>query len=462
MKNITRIHDLYRPAAERVRDYREVERRLPEETVRAQAARCADCGIPFCHGAGCPLGNFIPDFNAAAAAGDWSEAYRLLSQTSFFPEFTCRICPALCEGACCQGVCGEPVMIRQCEKAIIETAFQRGLVRGVRPAVRNGRKIAVIGSGPSGLTAAEALNRAGFTVTVYEAMHLPGGLLRYGIPDFKLDKHVIDRRLEIMKASGIGFVTDTRIGRDISANYLARNFDATVLAIGTPEARDLKIPGRELDGIHLALDFLRAQTRFNHGEAAENPLSAKGRKVLIIGGGDTGSDCAGTAIRQGAAEVRQIEIMPMPPETRSASTPWPQWPWMLRTSSSHLEGCAREWNLASDRFLGEAGRVTGVEAHQVEWELSPEGRPLKPAPVADSARVLECDMVLLALGFTGVPAEGLAAELELARTPRGALVPAPDRHIYAVGDCANGASLVVRAMADAKKIARQITEDLLS
>ena len=463
MKPLARIHDLYRPVAERVRDYQEVERRLPVETIREQAARCADCGIPFCHGAGCPLGNFIPDFNAAAAAGNWSEAYRLLARTSFFPEFTCRICPALCEGACCQGISGEPVMIRQCEKAVIETAFQRGLVRPVRPVARNGRRVAVAGSGPSGLFAAEALNRAGFAVTVYEAAHRPGGLLRYGIPDFKLDKRVIDRRLEIMKASGIEFITDTRIGRDISGTYLARRFDATVLAVGTPEARDLKIPGRELSGIHFALDFLRAQTRFNHGETAENPLDAKGRKVLIIGGGDTGSDCAGTAIRQGAAEVRQIEIMPRPPESRSPSTPWPQWPWMLRTSSSHLEGCGREWNLASDRFLGDdAGHVTGVDAHQVTGECSSEGRPLKPAPVAGSERVIECDMVLLALGFTGVPAEGLTKELELARTPRGALVSAPERHLYALGDCANGASLVVRAMADAKKVTQKITEDLLS
>ena len=460
MKQTARIHDLYRPVAERVRDYREVERRLPVETVREQAARCADCGIPFCHGAGCPLENCVPDFNAAAAAGNWSEAYRLLSQTSFFPEFTCRICPALCEGACCQGVAGEPVMIRQCEKAIIETAFQHGMVRPVRPVVRNGRKIAVVGSGPSGLFASEALNRAGFSVTVYEAAHRPGGLLRYGIPDFKLDKRVIDRRLEIMKASGIEFITDTRIGQDISGTYLARHYDAVVLAIGTPAARDLSIPGRELKGIHFALDFLRSQTRSIHGEISENPLCAKGQRVLIIGGGDTGSDCAGTAIRQGASSVKQVEIMPMPPETRSDSTPWPAWPWMLRTSSSHKEGCEREWNVASDRFLGENGVLTGVEVHSVQWETTPEGKPLKPVALENTSRVIEADLVLLAMGFTGADPEGPAADLKLKITQRGGLIADPEHHVYTVGDCATGASLVVRAMASAAAKAQEIIRDL--
>jgi len=456
-----RIHRIYRPVERRRHDFREVERRLSEAEIRDQMRRCHNCGIPFCHGAGCPLGNQIPDFNAAAAAGDWRTAYRILAQTSYFPEFTARLCPALCEGACCCGIDGEAVMVRQCEKAIIERAFAAGEVRPVIPKQRNGRKIAVVGSGPSGLFAAEGLNRAGFAVTVFEADRRPGGLLRYGIPDFKLAKEVIDRRLAIMEQAGIVFATDTRIGEDVSGAYLLRNFDAVVLAIGAAAARDLTIPGRNLAGIHFALEFLRGQNRLNSGEAESLPVDAAGKDVLIIGGGDTGSDCAGTAIRQGAKSVRQVEIMPRPPEARSGSTPWPAWPWMLRTSSSHLEGCEREWGIASDRFVAKGRRVAGVAVHAVEWSFTPEGRPLRSEAVPGSERVIPADLVLLAMGFTGVPEQGPAADLGLALTPRHGIVPDPARHIYAVGDCVGGASLVVRAMADAGKTVRTITEDLL-
>ena len=448
-----RIHDIYRPAEERKHDFHEVEIRLTQEQIHEQMLRCHNCGVPFCHGAGCPLGNVIPDFNSAAADGDWLTAWRILSETSFFPEFTCRICPALCEGACCNGVNDEPVMVRQCEKVIVETAFENGWVNPVVPAVRNGRRVAVVGSGPSGLYAAEALNRAGFQVTVFEANHKPGGLLRYGIPDFKLDKSVVDRRIALMRQAGIEFTTDCRIGLDVAGQYLRRNFDAIVLAIGTACARDLNIPGRELDGVHFALEFLQGQNRMNGGEARTLPVNAAGKRVLIIGGGDTGSDCAGTAIRQGAASVKQVEIMPMPPETRSASTPWPAWPWMLRTSSSHKEGCEREWNVASDRFLGENGVLTGVEVHSVQWETTPEGRPLKPTAIENTTRVIEADLVLLAMGFTGVPKDSpLAAQLGLSFTPRGALVPDPARNVFCVGDCASGASLVVRALASGRSL----------
>lgn len=455
-----RIHQIYRSVEERKHDFQEVERPLTEAEIRSQMERCHNCGIPFCHGAGCPLFNQVPDFNAAAAGGDWKTAYEILSQTSYFPEFTSRVCPALCEGACCCGVDGEAVMVRQCEKMIMEKAYAAGWVQPVLPGGRNGKKIAVIGSGPSGLFAAEGLNRAGFSVTVFEANHRPGGLLRYGIPDFKLSKKVLDRRLAVMEREGIVFTTDTRIGEDISGTYLRRNFDGVVLAIGTPAARDLAIPGRELAGIHFALEFLQGQNRVNGGELSAVPVSASGRDVLIIGGGDTGSDCAGTAIRQGAKSVRQIEIMPKPPEQRSGSTPWPAWPWMLRTSSSHQEGCEREWNVASDRFIGRDGRVAGVEVHAVQWEFSPAGKPLKPTAVSNTGRTIEADLILLAMGFTGVPHEGLAAELELDLTPRNGLTADPARHIYTAGDCASGASLVVRAMADAGKTVEKIRCDL--
>ena len=425
-----RIHDIYRPTEERKHDFREVEIRLTPEQIHEQMLRCHNCGVPFCHGAGCPLGNVIPDFNSAAACGDWLTAWRILSETSFFPEFTCRVCPALCEGACCNGVNDEAVMVRQCEKVIVETAFENGWVKPVVPVVRNGKRVAVVGSGPSGLYMAEALNRAGFQVTVFEANHKPGGLLRYGIPDFKLDKGVIDRRLALMRQAGIEFMTDCRIGVDVAGQYLQRNYDAIVLAIGTACARDLKIPGRELDGVHFALEFLQGQNRVKGGECRTLPVNAAGKRVLIIGGGDTGSDCAGTAIRQGAASVKQVEIMPMPPETRSDSTPWPAWPWMLRTSSSHKEGCEREWNVASDRFLGENGVLTGVEVHSVKWETTPEGKPLKPVALENTSRVIEADLVLLAMGFTGAETEGPAADLKLQTTQRGGLISDPEHHVY--------------------------------
>lgn len=460
MSSAQRIHNLYRPVEIRKHDFKEVEMGISDADIREQANRCHDCGIPFCHGFGCPLGNQIPDFNSAIASGKWEKAYDILSQTSYFPEFTSRLCPALCEGSCCCGAEGEAVMVRQCEKKIIETAFSAGHVVPVMPETRNGRKIAVIGSGPSGLFAAEGLNRAGFSVTVFESKHHPGGLLRYGIPDFKLDKAIIERRIALMKQAGISFVTDTTIGKDITGSYIKKNFNAVVLAIGTPAARDLSIPGRDLDGIHFALDFLQGQNRVNSGELEELPINAAGKNVLIIGGGDTGSDCAGTAFRQGAKSVRQVEIMPQPPEQRSPSTPWPLWPWMLRTSSSHLEGCEREWNIASDRFIGKDGHVTGVEIHQVKWNLSPEGKPLRAEPQPNSTRTIQADLILLALGFTGVPAGGLVEELQLKQTPRTTVMAAPEQRIYTVGDCANGASLVVRAMADAKKVVEQIKQDM--
>ncbi len=447
MEQINRINDIYRPVGERVKDVNEVERQFFPTEIMAQASRCSDCGIPFCHGAGCPLGNLVPEFNAAVAAGDIRKGYEIISKTAFFPEFTGRVCPALCESCCTRNLNDDAVMVRQVEKFMIETAFEEGWV-SLPAAEPNGKTAAVIGSGPSGLFAAEALRRKGFAVTVYEKRDKVGGLLRYGIPNWKLDKSVIDRRVALLEAAGIKFVCNTEIGKDISAEYIHRNFDYIFLAIGTPNARDLNIPGRDAEGIFLALDFLHGASK--PGETNPEKFNAKNRDVLIIGGGDTGNDCVGKSIREGCKSVLQVEFMPKPPETRSPSTPWPDWPYVLRTSYAHHEGGERRWNVSSKRFIVENGRVAGVEAVRVDWEMSPLGRPLKPVEVPDTTEIIKADLVVLAMGFTGVPAEGLVNDLGLKLTPRTAIIADPSRHIYAVGDCANGASLVVRAMADAK------------
>ena len=447
-----RTHDIYRPIDERTCDWREVERMLSDAELQEQTSRCMNCGQPFCHAYGCPLGNLVPDQNRAVAQGDWRRAFALLSANSDFPEFTSRICPALCEASCVHGLDEESVMVRQSEKRIIETAFANGWVTPCPPEKENGKSAAVIGAGPAGLSAAVTLRRKGWAVTVYEKRANVGGLLRYGIPCFKLDKALIDRRRAILEAEGVRFVTGIEVGKDISAEWLAKQNDAVVVAVGTPAARDLKIPGRHLPGIHLALELLEGQNRFLTGEIAAPPIDAKGKDVLVIGGGDTGSDCVGTAIRHGAKSVTQIEIMPRPPDERSDSTPWPLWPYMLRTSSSHKEGCVRRWNLNSVRFVGE-NHVQGVEVERVVWTQSPEGRPLKFAAATDSREVIPADLVFLAMGFTGVPADmPLVAQLGLKQTPRTALVSDLSRKIFCVGDCASGASLVVRALASGKTI----------
>lgn len=458
-----RIHDIYRPTEERTRDWREVERMLSDEELKEQTTRCMNCGQPFCHAYGCPLGNFVPDQNRAVAQGDWRRAYALLSMNSDFPEFTSRICPALCEASCVHGLDEEAVMVRQSEKRIIETAFENGWVVPRPPEKENGKSVAVIGAGPAGLSAAVTLRRNGWRVTVYERRANIGGLLRYGIPCFKLDKALIDRRRALLEAEGIRFVTGIEVGKDLSADWLAKQNDAVIVAIGTPAARDLKIPGRELAGVHLALELLEGQNRFLTGELNAPPINANGKDVLVIGGGDTGSDCVGTAIRHGAKSVTQIEIMPKPPDERDASTPWPLWPYMLRTSSSHKEGCERRWNLNSLRFIGgsdetasvqqQGGSVAGVEVETVEWEFSPEGRPVKFHAVPNTKETIKADLVFLAMGFTGVPKDHpIVAQLGLAQTPRTALISDAPRNIYCVGDCASGASLVVRALASGKSI----------
>ncbi len=456
--DVPRQAHTYRPLDERKLDFKEVEVPPPAEILKQQAERCMDCGIPFCHGTGCPLGNLIPEFNEAVASDRMEEAWDLLASTSCFPEFTSRICPALCEGSCTCGLNLDAVTIRQIERYIVDQAFAGGLVKVRHVTRRTGKSVAVIGAGPAGLAAATILNQHGHRVTVYERDRYAGGLLRYGIPDFELNKEIIERRVRLMEAEGVRFETGVNIGVDISCEYLKRKYDAIVIATGTRQPRDLNIPGRELDGILPATQFLSEQNKLVSGEhTGAHPHSAKGKRVLVIGGGDTGSDCVGTSIRHGAKSVIQVEIMPRPPEKRSDNTPWPLWPYMLRTSSSHMEGCERRWNIATKSFFGKDGKVSGVKCVQAEWTFTPDGKPLKFTEKGDEFRI-DADLVLLAMGFTGIPAEdvypaqlGLNLERSLIKaTPDG--VTAVDG-VFAAGDVKSGPSLVVRAIASARQVA---------
>lgn len=428
----------YRPVNDRIHDFGEVEQTLNSKDRQEQASRCMNCGVPFCHWA-CPTGSKIPEWNDALYKGDWELAFKILSQTNDFPEFTGRVCPALCEKSCVLNhVLHEPTTNRENECAIIERAYAESYI--VPRHIEHGSfKVAVIGSGPSGLATANRLNLRGINVTVFERNEAPGGLLRYGIPNFKLNKAVIDRRIRIMEAEGITF----HCGEDISTDALPEGFDAYAICTGTPTARDLKVPGRELRGIHLALEYLGQQNRVlaGHTYSDEERITAKGKKVLVIGGGDTGSDCIGTAHRQGATEVTQIEIMPKPPVGDNPATPWPNWPVILKTTFAHEEGCVRRWLLNTNRFEGKDGHVTGAEVEGVIWEPNPQGgRPIMK--LDGKKETIECDLVLLAMGFIR-PTQ-----------------PAFPENVFVGGDAANGASLVVRAIASGQDTARKIADYL--
>jgi len=456
----------YRPVAERLRDYAPVERRMDTADVQIQAARCMDCGTPFCHGCGCPLNNVVPEVNDLVCHGRWQEALELLLASNNFPEFTAALCPALCEASCVLGISDAAVAIRQIEMAVIEEGFARGYLRPRPPRERLSCSVAVIGSGPAGLAVADTLNRAGCRVTVYEQAPKPGGILRYGIPDFKLDKRVLDRRLNLMKDEGVTFETGVTVGEDISLHYLQGRFAAVCLAVGSREPRDLRIPGRDSQGIHFALDYLAQQNRRTAGESFpwRKELDAAGRDVVVLGGGDTGSDCLGTALRQGARRVTQIEILPRPPATRPAATPWPQWPAILRESTSHKEGGERRWGTSTREFLQRNGRVCGLRCIEVDWPPVAEGRP-RPVERPGTEVEIPADLVLLALGFVGPQRSPLVDGWGVRRTPRNEIAT-DARHmtsvqgIFATGDSVLGPSLIARAIADGRRTAAGILEYL--
>ena len=449
-----------RAVIERINDWFEVYHEFPEEKVRTQGARCMDCGVPFCH-TGCPLNNIIPDWNDLVYRDRWKEAVRVLHSTNNFPEFTGRICPAPCEAACVLGINEPPVTIKVIEKTIIEHAFREGWIRPEPPKERTGKRVAVVGSGPAGLAAAQQLTRAGHWVTVFEKSDRIGGLLRYGIPNFKMEKHVLDRRLQQMAAEGVEFQTNVHVGKAITADELRRDFSAILLAGGAEHPRDLSVPGRDLKGIHFAMEFLPQQNKRCEGDPVADQILATGKRVVIIGGGDTGADCLGTSHRHKAASVHQFEIMPMPPNERAPHTPWPLWPLQLRVESSHEEGGLRDWSIATTKFTGdEQGCVKKLHAIRV----SP---PPKFEPIPGTEFTLDVDLVLLAMGFTGPVKTGIIDQLGVLLDQRGN-VATDDRYmstvpgVFAAGDMRRGQSLVVWAIAEGRNAAAGIDRYLRS
>ena len=450
---------------ERTGDYSEVEQVLNSEDRQLQASRCMDCGIPFCHW-GCPVDNLIPEWNDLLYRGDWKGASDRLHSTNNFPEFTGRICPAPCEHSCVLNINDEPVTIRENEVAIVEKAFAEGYIKPAPPKERSGKKVAVIGSGPAGMAAADQLNKAGHLVTLFEKDEKIGGLLRYGIPDFKLNKITIDRRLNVMQAEGVVVKTGVDVGKDISGKEITKNFDAVCLAIGAMQPRNLDIAGRDLDGVHFAMEYLAQQNRVNDGTyvAYDNRITAEGRKVLVIGGGDTGSDCVGTAIRQGAKSVTQIEILPEPPVKRADDNPWPYTAKTLKTSTSHEEGCTRRWNLSTLEFIGMQHRITHAEVQEVAWERVNGSQQMKEVP--GKREKIEADLILLAMGFIHPIHEGLLTELGVELNPRKNVQVNPSMttnvdKLFATGDAANGATLVVTAIASGRRAAKKMDDFLM-
>lgn len=455
-----------RSPKERVKDYNEIYEAFPREKTKEQAARCMDCGIPFCHN-GCPLGNIIPEFNEAVYEEDWKRAFEILSDTNNFPEFTGRICPAPCESACVLGINQPPVAIEHIEKTIAEVAFEEGYLRPQPPSTRTGKKVAVVGSGPAGLAAAAQLNKAGHSVTVFERNDEIGGLLRYGIPDFKLEKWVVERRVKLMEAEGVQFKTNADVGQNVNPNTLLEECDAVVLCGGSTIPRDLKIPGRELEGVYFAMDFLEQNNRRVSGKAVEEALSimAGGKNVVVIGGGDTGADCVGTSNRHGAKSVTQLEIMPMPPKERDVAT-WPNWPMILRTSSSHEEGCEREWAVNTKAFLGdEEGRLRALQIVKVEWSMDEETGRYSFQEVPGSEQEIPCELALIAAGFLHPQREGMLEQLGLELTDRGNVKDEGYQtnleKVFVAGDMRRGQSLVVWAISEGREAARAVDAFLM-
>ena len=455
-----------RDAKERIKDYQEIEKNVNQNHTQKQAARCMDCGVPFCHN-GCPLGNNIPEFNDAVYQGNWKLAYEILISTNNFPEFTGRICPAPCEASCVLGINKPAVAIEFIEKSIIEKAFEEGYVKPHIPASRSGKKVAVIGSGPAGLAAASQLNTAGHLVTVFERSDEVGGLLRYGIPDFKLEKRVLERRVRMMEVEGITFITNANVGVNIPVQQLREDFDAIVLSGGSTIPRDLPIPGRNLKGVHFAMDFLTQQNRRVSGKKVEvEDIFATKKHVVVIGGGDTGSDCVGTSNRHEAASVTQIEILSKPPKDRNESMPWPSWPMILRSSSSHEEGCERQWSIVTKEFIGDAnGNVTGLKIAEVEFKNAEPGKAPSFSEISDTERIIPCSLALLAMGFLYPQRQGLLNQLGVEFDERGNVkcnrYQTSVEGVFCAGDMRRGQSLVVWAISEGREAARAVDQYLV-